>query len=49
MSPVEVLLIRHAHAGKRGSVDDDLRMLSEKGRRQAELDRKSTRLNSSHT
>jgi phosphohistidine phosphatase SixA len=29
-------LIRHAHAGKRGTVDDDLRPLSERGVAQAE-------------
>ncbi len=28
-------LIRHAHAGKRGTVDDDLRPLSERGTTQA--------------
>lgn len=36
MSTVEVLLIRHAHAGKRGDDHDDLRPLSDKGRRQAQ-------------
>lgn len=35
MSDVEVLLIRHAHAGKRGADHDDLRPLSNKGARQA--------------
>lgn len=35
MSHIEVLLIRHAHAGKRGDDHDDLRPLSDKGLRQA--------------
>lgn len=35
MSEVEVLLIRHAHAGSRGDGHDELRPLSAKGRRQA--------------
>lgn len=36
MSTVEVLLIRHAHAGRRGEgTQDDRRPLSDKGRRQA--------------
>ena len=35
MSTVEVLLIRHAHAGHRGDLHDERRPLSEKGRRQA--------------
>jgi 8-oxo-dGTP diphosphatase len=36
MTGIDVLLIRHAHAGKRGIADDDHRPLSDKGRRQAE-------------
>jgi 8-oxo-dGTP diphosphatase len=35
MTDIEVLLIRHAHAGKRGGEQDDRRPLSGKGRRQA--------------
>lgn len=35
MSEIEVLLIRHAHAGSRGDGQDELRPLSAKGRRQA--------------
>lgn len=36
MTTVVVYLIRHAAAGKRGVVDDDLRPLNERGRRQAD-------------
>lgn len=35
MSSVRCFVVRHAHAGKRGPVDDDQRELSDRGRAQA--------------